>query len=282
MSEATLSWIAVGISILTPLGLFIGRHWLKARIERGVEHKFNVKIERVTSELRDKEEKIRSQLREREAEIAALRGAVLNGSASRQLLLDKRRLEAVEKVWTAVNDLSKLKWLSSIVAILKVDEVAKHSTDPNMQRFLETFGKNAPKIDELKNVAANERPFISETAWAYYSAFSSVLMGNYALFHVLKLGVEDPLKLLKLDAGKGILKAALPHQSEYIDKYGPSAYHYLLDELESFLLAELRNILEGREADRVQAEKAKAILEAVQNEEQSKAEREAASLQIPR
>ncbi len=274
MREAAFIWISLAISLLTPLALFLGRNWLKA----WVEHGFDVKIEGVRSDFREKEEKIRSQLREREAEISALRAAVLNGSANRQSLLDSRRLEAVERIWIAVNNLSKLKWLSSIVAILNLETVAKHSTDPKVQRFLTTFGQNAPTIDELKDDARNERPFVSDAAWAYYSAFNAILIGNYMLYNILKLGISDPLSLIKPDGSKDILKAALPHRSEYIEKYGPSAYHHLLDEIESLLLKELKNMLDGREADKAQTEKAKAILEAVQTHEREEAARKAASL----
>jgi len=59
------------------------------------------------------------------------------------------------------------------------------------------------------------------------------------------------------------LKAALPHQSEWIDGTPPEMYHFLLDELEERLLSELRNILDGVQADEAAAQKAKGILKAV-------------------
>jgi hypothetical protein len=103
----TLGYIFVGLSALAPwvmlAGLFLGRHWLAARIEKGVQHRFDRRLEELRAELRESEERLKSTLRDRENEIALLRNTVLAGSANRQSLLDKRRFEAVERVWTAVN-----------------------------------------------------------------------------------------------------------------------------------------------------------------------------------
>ena len=60
-----------------------------------------------------------------------------------------------------------------------------------------------------------------------------------------------------------ILKAVLPHRSQFIDDREMGAYHYLLDEIESSLLGELRNILEGKVADQAAAVRAKEIMDAV-------------------
>ena len=59
---------------------------------------------------------------------------------------------------------------------------------------------------------------------------------------------------------KDILKAALPHQSKFIDEHDAGAYFYLLDELEANLLIELRKILEGKEVDQSSVRKAMDIL----------------------
>jgi hypothetical protein len=61
------------------------------------------------AELRKNEESFKSDLRDKEAEISTLRTNILSGSAGRQALLDKRRFEAVEKVWANVNDLAQLR-----------------------------------------------------------------------------------------------------------------------------------------------------------------------------
>ncbi|WP_041344939.1 hypothetical protein [Nitrobacter winogradskyi] len=271
--NSALGWISIGLSILWPLALLLGRNWIKARIESSVRHGFELKIEAVRSELRANEEKIRSQLREKEQEISTLRQTVLNGTANRQSLFDKRRFEAVEKVWASVNDYSKLLWVSSTIAIMKVEAVAAEASDPKMQRVLAAMGQNPPDLKDLQD-AKNERPFLSETAWAYYSAYTSILVGNYTVFKILQTGVSDPLRFINRDGNKEILKAALPHQVGYIEKYGAQGYHHLLGEIQSLLLAELINMLNGKETDRERVENARGLLKVIQRTEDERGQTE--------
>jgi hypothetical protein len=272
-AQEWLPWISLTISIGIPLSVFAGRNWLKARIERGVQHRFDLKIEGVRADLRESEERLKSTLRDRESEISTLRNSVLAGSAGRKALLDKRHFEAVECVWRAVNDMAQLKGLSSMMAIMNVTEVAKEVDDPRMQKVLTMIGAGVPDVGDLKNIARDERPFLPELAWAYFTAYSTILYANMAVYKMLKAGIEDFEKYLKRDGSKAILKAALPHQSKWIDENPPETYHYLLDELENNLLAELQKILEGIEVDAAEIMKAKSILNAVNKagEEKEKA-----------
>jgi uncharacterized protein YfbU (UPF0304 family) len=260
-----IPWISLVFSVGTPLAIFIGRNWLKARIEKGVQHGFDRQMEEMRAEFRKSEERLKSTLRDRESEITTLRNTVLAGSAGRQALLDKRRFEAVERVWTAVNDMAQLKSLSEFMAILNIKYVSKKVDDPKMQRILEvigtaTLGTGTPDVGELKEVARDERPFLPDLAWAYFSAYSSILHGNLMLYNALRIGVGGPEAYLTMDSTKKILKAVLPHQTEWIDQNKSERYHNLLDEVEENLLAELRKILDGRESDQATTERARGIL----------------------
>ena len=46
-----LPWISLLVSLATPLVIFVGRNWLKARIEKGVQHHFDKQIEAVLPDL---------------------------------------------------------------------------------------------------------------------------------------------------------------------------------------------------------------------------------------
>jgi hypothetical protein len=271
-----LALLSLIISAGTPLVIFLARNWLKARIEKGVQHHFDLKIEGVRAELRLSEERFKSDLREKENEITALRNSVLAGSASRQTLLDKKRFEAVQTVWTAVNDLAQLKGLSSFMAILKFEAVGKEASDPKMQNALAAFGGMVPNdAEKLMNVARNERPFLPELTWAYFSAYSLILYSALARYKILRIGLDDAGKYIKHDGLREVLKAALPHQSEWIDKSDPGAYYYLIDEIEASLLTELRKILEGKEADQMATVRAKEIMNAVKQADKEQAEADA-------
>jgi hypothetical protein len=260
-----LSIVSICISLGGPAAIFVARNWLSDWISKGVQHGFDVKMEELRAEVRKNEERFKSDLRDREAEIATLRADVFAGSASRRSLLDKRRFEAAEKVWTAVNDLAQLKGLSNTMAILNFKAMAKEASNPKMQLFLSTIGGVAPDIDKLKNVARDERLFLPEIAWAYFFAYTTILYRAFTRFKVLRIGLDDADKYLTNDGTKTILKAALPHQSKWIDEHEPETYHFLLEEIEGYLLTELRKILEGKDADQTAATRAKQIMEAIKH-----------------
>lgn len=244
-------WVLFALYILTPIGIFVGRNWIKASIERGVQHGFDTKLEAIRADLRRSEEELKSELRLKESQISALRDGVLSGRAQRQVLLDKRRLDAVERVWTAINELAPFKGVSAFMAVINFDEAAKEAPrDPKVRQFFETIARNqVPDITTFKNSARDEQPFVSQLAWAYFSAYQMIVLSAYMRAKVLELGLDNPGKLLNNENLKNILKAALPHQSEFIDQYDPLAYHYLLDELEKSLLAELQKMLRGEDQD---------------------------------
>ena len=203
------AWIGPLLAVATPIVLVIFRSPIAEWITKGVQHEFDVKLEKIRATLKASEEELKSDLREKEAEIGILRNTVLSGSASRQALLDKRRLEAVEKIWTAVNDSVQLKNLFSMTVHLNYEAIAERIQESKIQRFLETIDTTGPSV-ELKNSARDERPFVPEIAWAYFSAFTTLLTFNLVRFKTLKLGLEEPQKFVNVERMKNILKAACP------------------------------------------------------------------------
>jgi len=104
-----------------------------------------------------------------------------------------------------------------------------------MQQFLTVISQGAPDIKSLKDGARDEQPFLPELAWAYYHAYRSTITSAYVRFHVFKSGIEDPDKFLTFDGLRDILKAVLPHQSQWIATNEPEAFYGLLDQLERLL-----------------------------------------------
>jgi hypothetical protein len=264
-TAAWLPWVNLLVALAPSIALFIlfiFRSWITDRITKGIQHSFDVKLKKLDAELKKNEEQLKSSLRDKEAEIGALRNTVLSGSASRQNLLDKRRFEAVERIWTTVNDSLPLKNLCATMAALNYDVLAKRTGDPKVQELLSTIENIGPN-PQLKNAARDERPFVPESAWAYFEAFTTLLTFNIARFKILKIGIEDPYNFLNTERVKDILKAALPHQTNFVDgAQDAGAYYYLLEEIETELLNELRRILAGKEADQSSIEQAKDILSA--------------------
>jgi hypothetical protein len=274
-------WISVAINVLILALVLGGRKWIEASVEKRVQHKFDQKLEAAKTELRKNEEAFKGDLRAKEAEISALRDAVLSGREQRQALLDKRRIEAVERIWEAAGRLAPFHLASATMARINFDEAAKRAPRrPELRNFFNLIAPTS-HLDPFKTEkkAIHEQPFLSPLAWAYYSAYQSILMGAYLEARMLAEGVEDAGKLLKRDHAKELLKAALPHQREFIETNDPSAYNFLLDELKDCLLAELKRMLDGKEADRDAIDHAKQIASAVKRIETDRAEQNIATVE---
>ena len=176
------------------------------------------------------------------------------------MALDKRRLEAVDQLWSATTALAGAKKISSFMAVMKFDAIAEEAArDPKVREMFTAMGAafDPNKVD--LSGAEKARPFVSPMAWALFSAYQAIVMQAVSKLLIIKsgIGLKD---LIDKEAVSKLVKAALPHQSGFIDKYGDAGYHYLLEELEGALLAALREMLVGEETDQASLERANDIL----------------------
>lgn len=246
------NWIpAISATSFLALAMWLFRSLISTRLTKSVENEFNEKLEH-----------LRAELRAKETQIDALRSGALSGLISRQSKLYERQLKAIEQVWEAVTELGKAKVISATMASIKFKESAQEAaSNPRFRQVFEIMGGNFSVKDINLGAASKARPFLSPLAWAYYLAYQSIVMLAAIKFETLKIGLDSPDKFIDSDKTTDLIKTVLPHQKEYIEKYGNSAYHYLLDEIENLLLHELQNIQKGGEADKENAEKAAAILQ---------------------
>lgn len=245
---------------LLALALWLGREIISTRLTKSVQHEFDEKIESVRADLRASEERFKAQLREKEAEIAALRSGALSVLASRHAALDKRRLEAVDQLWSAFNAHAPARAIAANLAYIKFETAAqKAEHDPKIRQFFEMIGGNFDAKSMDLSGAEKARPFISPMVWAVYLAIHAVTIHSVMRLEVLKngLGTSD---FIDNKAIEKLVIAALPHYSEYLEKNGPSVYFYVLEALEERLLAELQKMLSGVESDKASLEQAAEII----------------------
>jgi len=254
-------WIpALTTTTLAGGALWLLRKLIATRLTKSIEHEFNEKLERLRADLREADERLKADLRAKEAEISVLRSGALSAMASRQISIDKRRLEAIDQLWAAFNSLSGARALSMTLAVLKFEAAAKYAeSDPKTRQFFETLGAgfDPNTIDHAS--AAKARPFVSAMVWASYTAYMAVCMHAVMRWHILRfgLGAKD---FTDNEAIKKLITAALPHYSDYIEKVGPDGYHYILEALEAKLLKEIEQMLIGAEADQASIEQAAEIV----------------------
>ena len=187
--------------MLTVIGVIVGTYY-KSRVEKGIQHNFDQKIEELKAQLRRDEEQLKADLRSRDDEIAALRSGALSGMASRQAALDKRRLEAIEKVWSAVIDRWQWKNLAKMVGSLDMDYTLSAAAQQNeegrkLRKFADVIWKSAGLgLDNLKpstEFIDKERPFLSPMTWALFSAYRQVLNFPAVQMMVMRTGADKKI-----------------------------------------------------------------------------------------
>jgi len=256
-----IDWIpAISTSVLLGFVLWLLRSVISTRLKSSVQHEFNEKLEKLRTTLRNSEQSFKADLKSKENEIGILRNGAIAKLSSRSEVLDRRRIDAVEQLWAAVMALAPAKAVSATMAVIKFDAAVKVAVDNPKAR--EMFAKIGGKFNKQKmytNDADKVRPFVTDIAWAMFSAYRSIVAAAVIRFELLKTGLDIP-KIVDTAAIDKLITAALPHQAEYVKKFGADAYYYLLDELESRLLEELRKMLQGAESDKETVEQAAKII----------------------
>jgi hypothetical protein len=259
-----VEWAPTAIAVTMMIIVVTIRQSIKTGVERSIHHHYDAKLELLRGELQRKSEQQSNALRSKEAEIGALREMVLSGRAHRRSLADKRRLDAAERLWSAVVQLSRHKFVSASMAVLKVDSISKKVEDnPALAKFIGNITDRAP-MERMDIKIHVERPFVSPISWALFSAYETIIGVARLRAEFLKNGI-DPSDLIEIGKIKDILKAALPGFSEYIEKNEVEAMHYLLPDIEDMLLKELIKTIDGLDADDADLARASQIMQAIQD-----------------
>lgn len=259
-----MDWIpALSTTSLLAIALWLFRKIISTYLTNAVKHEYDKKIESLRTTLRQSEESFRAELRAKESQIDALRSGALSGIVNRQATFYERQIVAVEQLWDAVISLSPAKSISASLSSINFEVAVKSSAkDAQMREWFTTIGGDFDNSIFKTDSASKARPFISPLSWALYSAYRSICHHETLKLFMLKSGMDDMGKVESLNAEgvTALVKMVLPHQTEYMEKHGSRAFYHLFQELESNLLHELNNILQGKESDKESIERAALIL----------------------
>ena len=258
-------WFLSTVSSASLIGIaaFLARNLILTRLKASVQQEFDQKLENLRADLRKTEELFKAELRAKETEIEALRSGALSGLVSRQVALDKRRLDAIDQLWAGIETLAPLKMAALWMAPIKFANSLKLASED--QKVRDLFGKVPGNID-LKSFPKidvhQSRPFVSEIAWALFSAYQAIVGYSAVQLQMLKMGANFP-DLLNTEHVSKLAKAALPSWADYIDEVGSAGYSYMLEPLEAELLKELQRMMRGEESDKASVDQAAKILKEV-------------------
>ncbi|MFZ6766123.1 hypothetical protein ACO0LM_03480 [Undibacterium sp. Di26W] len=235
---------------LLTIALGLGRNMIYTRLTKSVEHEFNKQLELVRSQMRESEERLKAELRISENEIAALRNGALSALASRQITLDKRRLEAVDQLWESVTALGQARGIASLLSTISFEQAAPVTEqDPKAREVFEMIGKTFDLTKLDLSGASRARPFLSPMLWATFAALQAIIMHGVMQWQILRSGLGNK-DLMDSDAVSNLIKIALPHYTKYIDDHGATVYYNVLQALDEQLLVEIQKMLSGVETDK--------------------------------
>lgn len=259
MDWFALFWSSVPTGVVIILGWLL-RNVIATRLTNSVKHEFDAKLETLKAELQASQELLKADLRAKETELATLRGGAISAMASRQMAIDKRRLEAIDQLWDAFDKLSPIRNVAETMALYKFEAAAAVAArDQNMRKVFEALTKNVDYRKMDLGHPHKARPFVSPMAWAYFSAYNAIGWQAVAKAQIVRYGM--PANFVNREGVANLVKAALPEHSAYIDQWGDAGYHHLLSILESRLLAELQLMLSDTEAYRANVEQAAQIVQ---------------------
>jgi hypothetical protein len=265
-----MTWILTIVGpafvLALPLAVPIVRETLAKYIGGFVQLHFDERIEKLKSELRQNEERLAADLRSNEQQLRSLMEVTLSLRSSRQAALDARRLQAVEKLWSAKVATDRMIVAAKLVSGLNLDEMFKAAEkgDGQVSQFAALLDQMTG-IDfkaELPSAAAtSEQPFLPTKVWLIFSAYQRVIMTSALYLKAFAVGGAKYIN--KDDTLKPAMLLALPEHKEYIEKYGFSGYYNLLETLDQKLLQALNEMLEGRDLDDATLKRSAEIISAI-------------------
>lgn len=249
-----LDWLpAVTTTGVLGLALWLGRKLIVTRLKNSVRHEFDIKLE-----------KLRSDLRASEREIRAVQETALSALTTAKGAIDQRRIDAIDQLWEGLIEARKGVTAVHLVGILKLNNIAREMSDPKMQQMMDTItglvGDSAdPKKREALVKVERARPWVSPMAWALYIAYTAVVRTSIIRLMAAKAGIEDGGSLVNKEAAVKMLKAALPDFNIDWHNLSDSALPDLVQALEQKLLDELQESAVRIESDEETVKRAARI-----------------------
>lgn len=255
MFEALIA--SISTSTLLLIAAWLGRTWITNRLAASLRIEAESKIE-----------ELKSQLQRTNSLITEVAAAGSNAIANAQGATISKKIDAIDRLWTAVLAWNQYTAVMILVACIDKDWVAKHSKDPKTRSTFEMLLGAPAHIEFMKKMNSVEeaRPFVSQAAWALFSAYHSLHSFRFAKASCLVISSLNHSELWEALPERNLIKEAAP--PEILAQYdsnillGTNAF---IAHVKEALLTEFRHELDGNRDAKAAAVNATAILSAAEN-----------------
>jgi hypothetical protein len=190
------NWIpAVTIPAVIAGAAWLYRETVGRYLAQAIGGHFAEKLARLTSELHRSEQTLQTELQAKQRQIDALYASVAAARSGRQTLIEKRRLDAIERIWKAAVRISFKSTVPRMLEGVKLEVMLKATGSDReaRTRFFKVLDDalGATAFTQSPNQAPTmeERPFVSPVVWAYYSAYNSVVLHAVLLVSAMSRGL---------------------------------------------------------------------------------------------
>jgi hypothetical protein len=247
----------VGSASLIGAVAWLGRTWLQERLTASVRLETEQKLARLKSELETANQRIR--------DLASV-GSAANSQVESALV--EHRSAAVKKIWESVQSWQQVSVATMMVSALPDEWIKKYASDPGTKSTFEQVLKGADHLDFMRKQNETElvRPFLSESAWALYSAYHSFLSARLTKATLLTITGIDHAEALSRFNERDLVEKSAPKDilAAYDDNPYAGTEPYLRF-LREMLLKEFREFLSGQRAGTQAVQDAAQILHAAED-----------------
>jgi len=255
---------ATSIALIS-IAAWLSRAWVVARLTADIRLENDSKLE-----------ELRAELQKTSLILSNLTAAGDKAYSQSQVALLPNKIKAIEEVWGSVLAWNEMTAASMFVAILPIEWIRKNGVDPKTKKNFETL-LNAPNhlpFMKDRNKTEAYRPFLTERAWALYSAFNGFYISRITKASMLTISTVDHAEIWERIDERDLVSTIAPQ--EVIEKYDSDVLggsndfiKYLKDEM----IKEFKLELTGERDSKNALSNAAVIQEAAERLLQSAAER---------
>lgn len=190
LAAAGLTGAAGGVTVVWLL-----RNWLLTRLSAGVQHEYDVKLEKVQSDLQAARDRDLESLRSQFQQLLSTQSAVQAVFAESHLAAHEKRLEAIAAVWKSfVHTRNNLPLVLSFVELYKPSEYQLLFEHKPMQAWVEELSPQGVQLFARTKDSETEfaRPFVGEYLWSILFAFEAVSTRMVLLLSERRMKMSGP------------------------------------------------------------------------------------------
>jgi hypothetical protein len=247
-------------AIASGLVVWLIKEWIGVRLKSGIQHEYDVKLEKHRTLLRAEQERAILDIKTAMARDAAFNATAHASFAEGQKASMERKLTAIDTLWAAVlRARASAPPVLHFIDLLHVDEYRdegrKHPAFRELTEGLSEKTITAAMVSDVEGI----RPYVGEYLWALFGSYQAIFLRAAFL---LAMGRDDPAKMeWQKDSGiKSLLQAVLSAtELQEFERTRFAKITWLRRVIEGKILAAMAQVISGEKFGEESLERARAM-----------------------